>query len=451
MSTFLIAPPARAPRSTGLQSVQGRAGLPLIGESLRMLHTPLEWAEKRYERYGPVSWTSAFGKQIVAALGPDAWDVPMMNRDKSFASGPSWDYIIGPFFKRGIMLLDFDEHMFHKRIMQQAFSKTRLVSYLDAMNPTIQQGLSGWAESDQFKGYPAIKQVTLDIATRTFMGAPLGPDADRINKAFIACVRAGTAYVRRPVPGLRWSRGLQARQVLEEMLRAQLSAKRAGDGEDLFSALCHSRSDDGDSFTDDDVINHMIFLLMAAHDTTTITMTTMMYYLAKHPEWQERCRAESLALGSDTVDFAGQDALQSLDLVMKESLRLLTPLPEISRSAVKDTEILGHFIPAGTFIMVMPQFTHYMEEYWPDPYRFDPERFAEGRREDKVHKHAWVPFGAGVHKCIGQYFGGMQVKAVMHQVLQQFEWSVEPGYEVPWDRTSLPSPKDGLRLNLVRR
>ncbi|NMN94046.1 cytochrome P450 [Antrihabitans stalactiti] len=449
MSTSFVMPaPAAAPAGSGLASIPGSAGLPLIGDSVQLLHDPVGWATKRYERYGPVSWTSAFGKTIVTLLGPDAWDAPIMNRDKLFASGDAWNYLIGPFFPRGLMLLDFDEHLFHKRIMMQAFAKSRLTSYLDGMNPVIADGLAVWSESDRFRTYPALKQLTLDIATRTFMGAPLGPGADRINRAFIDCVHAGTAYVRFPVPGLRWSRGLHGRKVLEQMLREQLPSKRAGDGADLFSALCHAESDDGHSFSDDDVINHMIFLLMAAHDTTTITMTTMMYYLAKHPEWQERCRAESLALGSPTLDFGGQESLHSLDLVMKESLRLLAPLPEMPRATVADAEVLGHFLPAGTFVMVMPQLNHLMSEYWPEPRKFDPERFADDRREDKVHKHAWVPFGGGVHKCIGQFFGGMQVKAVLHQVLQKFEWSVDPNYEIRWDMTSLPAPKDGLRVRM---
>jgi cytochrome P450 len=451
MTTFLSSPPTAPPKGSGLQSVAGAGGLPLIGESYVMLHHPREWARKRYERYGPVSWTTAFGRQIIVLLGPDAWDIPMANRDKTFGSGPAWDYIIGPFFRRGIMLLDFEEHLHHKRIMMQAFTRSRLTGYLDAMNPTITRGLAGWAASDSFRGYPAIKQVTLDIATRTFMGAALGAESDSVNQAFIDCVRGGTAYLRFPVPGLRWSRGLRGRRVLERMLRKQLPAKRSGDGDDLFSALCHARTDDGQSFTDHDVINHMIFLLMAAHDTTTITMTTMMYYLAKHPEWQQRCRAESAALGAPVLDYTAQEQLTALDLVMKESLRLLTPLPQIPRASVADTEVLGHFIPAGSFVMVMPQFTHQMSEYWPDPDRFDPERFSEDRCEDRVHKHAWVPFGAGAHKCIGQFFGGMQVKAFMHQLLLQFEWTIAPGYEMHWDRTSLPRPKDGLRIQLHRR
>lgn len=91
-----------------------------------------------------------------------------------------------------------------------------------------------------------------------------------------------------------------------------------------------------------------------------------------------------------------------------------------------------------------------MPEYWPDPGRFDPERFTEARREDRAHRNIWIPFGGGVHKCIGLHFAGMQVKAILHQLLYRFEWSVDPSYEVPWRRKSLPVPTDGLPIDLRR-
>jgi cytochrome P450 len=194
----------------------------------------------------------------------------------------------------------------------------------------------------------------------------------------------------------------------------------------------------------------MIFALMAAHDTTTITLTTMAYYLAKFPEWQERLRDESLALGRPVLEFDDLDALPSADLVMKEALRLLPPVPALPRRVVKDTSILGYHIPAGTTVVVPALTNHHMAEWWPDPERFDPERFAPERREDKVHKYAWAPFGGGAHKCIGLHFAGMQVKSILHQVLLRYRWSVPGRYEWPLDTTSLPSPKDGLPVRLDR-
>ncbi|MGH8959697.1 MAG: cytochrome P450 [Jatrophihabitantaceae bacterium] len=434
-----------------LRAAPSRTGLPLIGTTLQVLSGEIYTNRDRYDQLGPVTWNRAFGIKGIMVQGPDAAGEVLQNRDHAFASGPGWSSLIGPFFKRGLMLLDFEEHHVHRRIMQQAFTADRLAAYLEPMNDTLQSGLASWRDGDRFRFYPAVKQLTLDIATRTFMGAQLGAEADRLNRSFVDCVRAGTAIVRVNVPGLRWSRGLTGRRRLEAFLYPQLPAKRASEQNDLFSALCHARSEDGEQFSDADVVNHMIFLLMAAHDTTTITMSTMAYYLAKYPQWQERCRAESEALGSPTVDYRDLDRLVSLDLVMRESMRMVTAVPGVVRRSVKDTSVAGYFVPRDTQVTVNVHFGHQLAEYWPDPGRFDPERFSDERREDKIHRSAWIPFGGGVHKCIGMHFGTMQVKAAMHQVLQNFEWSVPRGYELPIDWTSLPRPKDGLPVHLVRR
>jgi cytochrome P450 len=441
-------PFAVPPGGSGLRPVPGDSGPPVVGYTFRYLRDPLAFGRERYETYGPVSWASAFGVKLVSLMGPDAAEVALANRDKAFSNGGGWEYFIGPFFRRGLMLLDFEEHLHHRRIMQQAFTNDRMAGYLAAMNSGIERGLGRWEPRDGFLVLRAMKQLTLDLATETFMGAELGATSERVNRAFVATVRAGTAFVRFPMPGGRWFRGLRGRRVLEEFLTGYLPAKRAGDGEDLFTALCHARSDDGHTFSDEDVINHMIFLLMAAHDTSTITTTSMSYYLAKNPEWQDRVREESLALGKAVLDYDDIEKMTALDLVMKESLRLISPVPALARRAVKDTEVLGHYVPKGALTAVGIGFTHHIPEYWPDPERFDPERFAEHRREDKVHQHAWEPFGTGAHKCIGMRFGSVEIKAIMHQLVRRYRWSVPDGYEMPIDATSLPVPADGLPVKL---
>jgi cytochrome P450 len=437
------------PTTAAKTQIPGDFGLPLIGHTYEALSGKAYTDRARYDRYGPVHWSKAFGRKSVNMIGPDAAGEVLQNRDRAFANGPGWDFFIGKFFTRGLMLLDFEEHHRHRRIMQQAFTNDRLAAYLEPMNEVLAQGITAWEQQPDFRVYPALKQLTLDVATRTFMGGEIGAEADRLNRAFTDCVRAGTAIFRFPVPGLRWKRGLDGRALLVDYLRKQLPAKRASDGADLFTALCHAEDEDGARFTDEDIVNHMIFLLMAAHDTTTITMTTMAYYLAKHPDWQERCREESRALGTPTVPYDRLGELVSLDLVMKECMRLVTAVPGVARKTVKDTQVLGYKIPADTYVTVNMHLTQNLDEYWPDHTRFDPERFAEHRREDKVHRHAWIPFGGGVHKCIGLYFGGMQVKAAMHQILLHYRWDVPDSYTMPIDWTSLPRPKDGLPIRLA--
>ena len=429
-----------------LKEVPGDGGLPIVGHTFDVLSGKLYNSRERYDRYGPVSWLNAFGRRQITMTGPEAAAAVLQNRDRAFANGPGWGFLIGRFFPRGLMLLDFDEHHRHRRIMQQAFTAARLAGYLEPINVTLADGFARWQSARDFRFYPAIKQLTLDVATRTFMGEELGPETDRLNRAFADLVRAGTAVVRFNLPGGRWSRGLKGRRALEQFLYPRIRVKRGGDDNDLFSALVHARAEeDGAAFSDEDVVNHMIFLLMAAHDTTTITMTTMAYYLAKHPDWQERCREESVALGTPTLAYQDIDRLETLDRVMRECMRLVTAVPGLSRKTVKDTEILGYRIPADTFVSVGLQSLHHLEEYWPDPDKFDPDRFGP---DGTVHRNTWLPFGNGVHKCIGLHFGGMQVKAAMHQLLLGHRWTVPPDYVMPIDWTSLPRPKDGLPVRL---
>jgi cytochrome P450 len=431
-----------------LRPLPGERGLPVIGNSLKFASGKMVASHEWLDKYGPVSWTKAVGQTWVNVEGPDACGAVLQDRDRVFdASG--WSLLIGPFFHRGLMLLDGQEHHRHRRIMQEAFTADRLAGYLEPMNATIADGLAGWP-TGKLRFYPAIKQLTLDVATRTFMADEIGAESQRVNRAFSDTVRAGTSFVRVPVPGLRWSKGLAGRRLLEDYLRPRIAEHRAGDGSDLFSALCHVRTEDGERFTDEDVVNHMIFLLMAAHDTSTSTLTTMAYYLARYPEWQERCREESRAVSAGPVSYDDLDKLVSLDLVMKESMRLVTPVPGVTRRASRDTELLGYRVPAGSYIAVHLWGLHHMAEVWPEPERFDPERFAEHRREDKVHRYAYMPFGNGVHKCIGMYFGGMEIKAAMHQLLQRYRLTTEPGYRMPIDWVSLPRPKDGLPIHLHR-
>merc|ERR1711965_683151 len=208
--------------------------------------------------------------------------------------------------------------------MQQAFTKNALRGYLERMGPRITAGLDTWPEGG-IKVLPRVKRLTLDLATDVFMGQELGPRSEQVNRAFVDTVRAGTALLRFPVPGLRWSKGLRGRRVLEQLFRDEIPTKRAQEDNDLFSALCHATTEDGDRFSDDDVVNHMIFLMMAAHDTTTITLSNLFYHLASAPEWQERLREESRALGKTQLEYEDLEKLPGIGLAMKEALRLCAP------------------------------------------------------------------------------------------------------------------------------
>ncbi|MCO5594652.1 hypothetical protein L7F22_048685 [Adiantum nelumboides] len=440
-------PLAAPPPGSGLLPVLGDQGLPGLGRTLEYIRFGSAFTRARFERYGPVSWTGFLGERVVQVAGPEATHAVLTNADKAFSQA-GWRFLIDNFFHRGLMLLDFDEHRFHRRVMQEAFTAERLRGYTDETVACVRETVPTWRQDAPIRLYPALKSLTLDVATRVFMNERPGPEAEEVNKAFVDCVRAASSIVKWDLPGTRWHAGLRGRRVLERYFQANIAAKRASNGADLFSALCQARTPDGETFSDDDVVNHMIFLMMAAHDTSTITSSAVAYLLGANPQWQERARAESLALGDTPPDRAALESLDTLNRVIKESLRLVAPVPVVMRRTVADTAVCGRHIPAGQLIMVAGAVNHFDPSCWSEPDTFDPDRFAEPRREDKNHRDAWLPFGGGVHKCIGMLFGSLEVTAIMHEMLRAHRWSVDPAYRPRWDNTSLPVPADGLLMHL---
>jgi cytochrome P450 len=445
---------AEPPPGSDLKPVVGDAGLPVLGHMIEMLRGGPEYLKFLYETVGPVVFGDSPVLPAVAALGPDAAQTIYSNRNKDY-SQEGWIPVIGPFFHRGLMLLDFEEHMFHRRIMQEAFVRTRLAGYVEQVDTVVSQVVADdWVINDaRFLLYPAMKELTLDIASMVFMGHEPGTDKDlvtKVNKAFTTTTRAGNAIIRTSVPPFTWWRGLKARQLLEDYFVAQVKDRRAGaGGSDLLTVLCESEDEDGNRFSDEDIVNHMIFLMMAAHDTSTSTATTMVYNLAAHPEWQQRCRDESDRLGDGPLDIESLEKLETLELVMNESIRMVTPVQWAMRRTVRDTDLLGYYIPEGTNVIAYPGLNHRLPEIWTDPEKFDPERFTEPRNEHKRHRYAFSPFGGGAHKCIGMVFGQLEVKTILHRLLRRYRLELpRPGYEPVWDYGGMPVPKDGMPIVL---
>lgn len=445
---------AEPPDGSGLKPVMGNTGLPVLGHLIEIFRGGPEFVLESYRKYGPVYYTETPAMKAVVALGPDATQEVFSNRNKDFST-VAWNDVIGPFFDRGLLLMDGDEHMFHRRIMQEAFTRTRLSGYITHIDTVASTVVAeDWSVDDtRFLFLPAIKELTLDIGATVFMGHEPGSDHDLVTKikaAYETTTRAGGAIIRTPVPPFKWWRGLQARKVLEDYFTERVAGKRGTEGTDMLTVLTHIADEDGNAFSDADIVNHMIFVMMAAHDTSSSTMTTMAYHLAANPEWQERLRDEGDRLiGDGPLDIDTLDKLETFNLVINECLRMVTPLPFNVRRAVRDTSIQGHFIPAGTNINLWPGMNHMLPELWDAPEKFDPDRFAPPRSEHKRHRYAFAPFGGGAHKCIGLVFGQLEIKSVMHRVLRNYRLELpHPDYTPRYDFAGMPIPLDGMNIVL---
>jgi cytochrome P450 len=440
------------PKRNSLTHIPGDEGWPLIGKTLEVLADPKGHVEQHAKKFGLVYRSHLFGETSLVLLGPEANELVLFDQAKMFSSTLGWGRILGLLFPRGLMLLDFDEHRLHRRALSVAFKSGPMKSYLAALDAGIAGRVKQWkARPGPMLFYPAMKQLTLDLAATSFLGADIGPEVDEITRAFVDMVAASVAVIRKPLPGTQMARGVKGRKRIVAYFSEQIPIRRAkGGGEDLFSHLCHATHEDGALLSNQDIIDHMSFLMMAAHDTLTSSLSSFIGELAANPQWQDRLRNEVNAQGMThdaPTTIENLEAMPLTEMAFKEALRLKPPVPSMPRRAIRDFSFKGFAIPAGAMIGVNPLFTHHMPQIWPDPDRFDPMRFTDEAIRGR-HRFAWVPFGGGAHMCLGLHFAYMQAKCFARHFLQNLSVTLEPGYKPDWQMWPIPKPRDGLPVIL---
>ncbi len=444
------------PTDADLAHIPGERGWPIVGNTFKMLADPHAMARRMVETYGPVYKNHAFGGWNIALIGADANELVLFDRQKLFSSEQGWGPILDQLFPRGLMLMDFDHHRADRRALSIAFKPEPMRHYSGALNRGIARQVEAWG-AGPMRFYPSIKELTLDLAADSFIGIDWGPEADKINTAFIDMVQASVAPVRKPLPFTQMKRGVDGRKFLVDYFTDETHRRRAeGGGQDMFSQFATAEYEDGSLMPVDEVVDHMNFLMMAAHDTITSSATSLVWLLAKHPEWQEKLRQEVEAVtgGVDANgkprDLAYEDLgkFELTEMAFKEALRHIPPVPSMPRRALREFEYGGYRIPAGSHVGINIHYVHHDEAHWDDPYAFDPLRFTPDKVKAR-HKYAWVPFGGGAHMCLGLHFAYMQVKILMAQLLPRYRIELTDG-DPDWQAWPIPKPKDGLKIELKR-
>jgi cytochrome P450 len=441
----------REPTFADLSHIPGDDGPPLVGHTLRLLADPKGETERRAARYGLIIRGRSFGHRNVTLLGPDANEFVLFDRNRLFSSAAGWNPFLERLFPRGLMLLDFDEHRLHRKALAVAFKSEPLKAYFDGLNAGISAQMATWAKCPgETRIYTAMKALTLDLAASAFFGRDLGADREPLKRAFVDMVAAAVSVIRVALPGTALARGVKGRRFMIDFLTREIAARREGGGADLFSELCRASTDDGRLLSAPEIVDHMSFLMMAAHDTLTSSLTAFVWFLTANPDWAARLREEIAALdlpAGAPLPYERLDDLPLTEMAFKETLRLVPPVPSIPRRIVADTSFGGYKIPSGTRIAISTLHTHHMPDVWPDPARFDPLRF----RDEAVrarHKFAYVPYGGGAHMCLGLHFAQMQAKCFAFHFLGAVQTRAAAGYQPDWIYWPIPKPRDGLRLEV---
>jgi cytochrome P450 len=437
-----------------LSHIPESKGMPILGHIYWVVKDLHQWLKDQEKALGPVFKFKALGKEFVFILGPEANRLLLQNEDNTFSNHIASRGIVRKLLDDNVLALDFAHHKSTRKALQAAFKRKAIEGHIELMNPVMRNSIESWPTNLTIPACDHIRKLLLDTGAKVFLGLDIGPEANTMNDAFVELVKGGGSFLRKENwPFTAYAKGVKARQRMDDFVYANIAKRRASteEGRDIFSQLCNAKDDDGNYFTDEEICNQIIFILFAAHDTTSSVLSSAFYHLASDLELQEELRQEVLSLDKDHLEFDDFDKMEKIGWTMQESLRMYPPVPLYPRFAIKDFEFAGCKIPANTPVFGSGVHSHHMEEYWSNPYKFDPMRFSPERAEDKKHFFQYIPFGGGAHKCLGLHFAQVQGKMSMFYFLKNYKIEKNPDMkEFKFKHYPMTFPTDGLPLAFER-
>jgi cytochrome P450 len=437
------------PSRAAVAHIPGRLGLPLIGVMPEILRDPLGFSRRMSAAHGRVYRFHAFGHWHLHVTGPEANETVLFDDSGIFSAREGWGQLIAPLFPGALLIKDGPEHRADRRLMGEAFRQAQLTGYQAIAARDAAASIQAW-QGQRIEVYPEIRKLTFRIAASTFLGAPLDEEAAVAITALRQMIASLLAMVKSPMPSLVRMRGRIARTRLEAILTRLIAEKRAAPGSDFLSRMANLPGEDGAPLPVSRICESFAFLLSAAHDTLASSLTSLLYQLAANPDWAQALRDELDSAGIvDPLDAATAQ-LPLFDMVYKESLRLNGPAPLVWRRAARAFTIEGIRVPAGMMVGANLMMSHRLPDLWPDPERFDPYRFT-AEAEKARGRFAFIPFGAGVHKCIGMHFAQQQARIFAAMLLRASDLGLADDRPVRWYQWPNARPRTPFHVTLDRR
>lgn len=442
--------------------IPGPKPVPVIGwrgNMLQFLRDPLTYLNNAYHTYGSVVAFARGGNSnllssvdhcpgTIFAFGA-ANNQAILTQPDVYQSSPMSSTKLGhtPTTRllSGIFSMNGDKHRQQRRLMMPAFHKKRIETYRDDMAAMTDRMLESWQAGSQRDVHADMMELTLQIACKTLFGVNVAAGDQNIGAMIEKWIKSNlnpliTAKV--DLPGTPYRKFTTLSTQLDNAFHAILERKRkGGDDGDVLSMLIQTRDENGEQMTEDELVGQANILFFAGHETTANALTWTIFLLNRHPDIYERVMQELdsvLGGATPTVEQIGQ--LELLDRVIKESLRILSPVPFLLRVAMEETELDGYRIPVGTEVIYSPYITHHMPEIYPEPERFNPDRWLNSNPSP----YEYLPFGAGIRMCIGATFASMEAKLVLAMMLQRYHLALPPDAKVDRSVMITMSPKNGL-------
>ena len=444
----MTATPSHAPPSA--------PSLPLVGDALAMAGDVGAFFTRQYLQLGPVFRVRALHRRFTVLAGPEANLFVTREGSRHLRSREFWmdfDKELGA--ARSMVSMDGAEHARMRKAQQPGYSRSFIHEHLHDVIAITRREVAEWPLDEPIPGLYALQRIiTEQLGTIAAGVSPRDYLDDMI--VFVRTLLAARVTRQRPAVLMRTPRFRRARQRVEELYKTVRAVhdpdRRSGAEPDLVDELLALHHVDPQFLPETDLMPAVLGPFIAGLDTVGSTCAFMLYALLKHPDLLDRMRAEadaSFAQGTLTAEAARR--LDVTHRVALETLRMYPIAPAITRTVSNTFEFAGYTIPAGETVIVATTVPHHLPQYFPEPERFDIERYAPERREHR-QPGVFVPFGAGPHVCLGAGFAEVAIAATMATIVREVELALDPpDYVLKISPVPTPSPDDRFRFRVARR
>ena len=357
----------------------------------------------------------------------------------------------------GLLKMEAESHRKRRKFLAPNLHPRQVSHYADSITQYGEQLQQQWKDGTVISLHQQMSSLSINIMGKILFGVDSLAADDEFVDALAAMLELGAKKVFKP---FEWPANWPApinRQLNKVRQRIQngsqrMLRQRSGNGDDLLSVLQQPTSDDGSQMSRQEAMNECRELLFAGHDTVALSLIWTWFLLSQHPDIYQKVQQEiDQVLEGRTPQYADLERLPYCLQVYKEAIRIRPPVPFTRREASSDFEIDGYPIPKGTIVFISPYIMHHKAEYFPEPERFDPERFSPAR-EKEIPRYAYIPFGTGPRTCIGNHLVMMEGHLLLATLAQRVTFELLPGQKDEFNlKTSMSLSPVGKVEAVVKR
>ena len=399
------------------------------------------------------------GQQMFLVNHPDHIRDVLVTHNSNFVKGRALQRakrLLG----QGLLTSEGELHRRQRTLVQPAFRRQRIASYASVMVEHADRASNRWRDGDTFDICQEMTRLTLGIVAKTLFDTDVQSEADEVGEAMTCIMRMFNLLMfpfaemleKLPLPQIRRYHQMHARlnsiiyRIIEERRRS------GEDRGDLLSMLLLAQDEEHGSggMSDTQVRDEALTLFLAGHETTANALSWSWYLLSQHPEVERRLHAElKQTLQGRLPTMEDVPHLTYTEMVVAESIRLYPPAWAIGRRALVEHKIASYAVPANAIVLLSPFVTQRDARFFPEPARFDPERWTPEARQSRP-QYSYFPFGGGARRCIGESFAWTETILVLATLASRWRAHLVPGNKIEPKALITLRPKYGMRVRAER-